>query len=285
LETDNETRLFDELKSHQRAQKKRERKLSKRLDDSKNHLDLAYDQELANKNDDVDFLDSSLTLDKDSWFSNPIFTEVLDEFEDNEVTHNSLKTRSSKNQPKKIVINDNSADDKSEPVPGLPTIDKDELVDLSFNRFAFDDDKEALPKWFVEDEGKHNVPQEPITKEVADLLREHDRLMKNRLPKKVLEAKNRQKMKALRKLQTMKKKASVIAESEDIGEGQKVMQIRKLLAKAKVERTRPKVVVAKGRLRATKGRPNGVKGKYKMVDRRMIKDLRAMKAKKSKSKK
>lgn len=276
---DTEAQLYDDLKSHQRAIKKKEKKIAKRIEDSKNHLDLSHEQEFADENG-FDFVDASLG-DKDSWFSSPIFAEVFDEFENNETTVKPTKT---KKPSKDEICKDSESKLEGDTVvaTGVPALDQDEIIDLSFNRFAFDDEKEDLPKWFVEDESMHNVPQEPITKEVADLLREQDRLLKNRLPKKVLEAKNRQKMKALRKLQTLKKKAAVIAENEDMGEGHKVAQIRKLLAKAKVERTRPKVVVAKGKLRGAKGRPKGIKGKYKMVDRRMIKDIRANKAKKSK---
>ena len=274
-QSDDEQKLFNEYKSQQRALKKKEKKSKRRMEESKNHMDLSYDQSLQSEMDNHANVSEDLVT-SEKWFSNPVFNEVLEAFTDDL----PRKVPNMKNSEVKRAENSEEKEEKNNNM--LPPVDPDELIDISFNRYAFDDDKKELPTWFVEDEQQHNVPQEPITKEIADLMRENERVFKNRLPKKVLEAKNRQKMKALRKLQTLKKKASAIAENEDIGEGQKVAQIRKLLSKAKVERNRPKVVVAKGKLKATNGRPKGVKGKYKMVDRRMLKDMRALKSKNSK---
>ena len=40
-----------------------------------------------------------------------------------------------------------------------------EILDNSFNRYAFHDDPGALPSWFKDDEGKHNKAALPVTKE------------------------------------------------------------------------------------------------------------------------
>ena len=63
------------------------------------------------------------------------------------------------------------------------------ILNSSYNRYAFEDDGK-VPKWFLEDESKHNKPQKPITK--AEVLAEKEYLKKItvRMPKKVLEAKD-----------------------------------------------------------------------------------------------
>lgn len=162
---------------------------------------------------------------------------------------------------------------------------KDDLVDASFNRFAFGDTKD-LPVWFREDESRHNRPQAPITREAADLIKERLRKLEAQPCKKVLEAKGRNKMRVIKRLEALKKKAAVVAESEDIGGRQKSEQIEKIMrAGRKSTKKEKKVVVAKGKLRGVKGRPKGVKGHYKMVDRRSKKDTRAQKSQAKRQKK
>jgi len=161
---------------------------------------------------------------------------------------------------------------------------KDDLVDKSFNRFAFGDGK-SLPSWFRADEDRHNKPQEPLSKEAAALIKERMRKLEAQPNSKVLEAKGRNKMRVMKRLEVLKRKATVIADSEEIGGRQKSEQIDKMMRSArKPTKKEKKVVVAKGKLRGVKGRPRGVKGHYKMVDRRAKKDTRASKAQQKKSK-
>lgn len=40
---------------------------------------------------------------------------------------------------------------------------RDEMLDSSYSRFNFED-HDDLPKWFSEDEKKHNFKKTPITK-------------------------------------------------------------------------------------------------------------------------
>jgi AdoMet-dependent rRNA methyltransferase SPB1 len=152
---------------------------------------------------------------------------------------------------------------------------REEMVDKSFNRYAFGDNK-FLPAWFREDEAHHNKPQEPLSKDAAALIKERMRKLQAQPGKKVLEAKGRNKMRAIKRLEALKRKATVIADSEEIGGRQKSEQIEKMMRAAKKPtRKEKKVVVAKGKLKGVKGRPKGVKGHYKMVDGRAKKDARA----------
>lgn len=42
---------------------------------------------------------------------------------------------------------------------------REETINNSYNRYAFDDDERNLPEWFVEDEAKNYVPNYNLTKE------------------------------------------------------------------------------------------------------------------------
>lgn len=94
--------------------------------------------------------------------------------------------------------------------------DRMEFIDNAYNRYNYGDDHEDLPKWFVDDEIKHNKKNLPITKE--DVAREKARfqMLNERPMKRVLEAKMRKKVKAQRKLASMREKASQIADSEEL---------------------------------------------------------------------
>jgi AdoMet-dependent rRNA methyltransferase SPB1 len=94
------------------------------------------------------------------------------------------------------------------------------------------------------------------------------------LPKKVMEAKLRNKMKAFRKLESLKKKASILENSDKLEDVEKFRTILANFYKKQVRGRRKKLVVAKGKLKGCSGRPKGVKGRYKMLDNRMKKDKR-----------
>ena len=100
------------------------------------------------------------------------------------------------------------------------------ILNASYNRYAFEDD-EKVPKWFLEEESKHNKPQKPITK--AEVLAEKEYLKKItvRMPKKVLEAKARKRNRLNKRLQKIKKQAENIANQEEYTEISKVKQIEK----------------------------------------------------------
>lgn len=159
-----------------------------------------------------------------------------------------------------------------------------DLIDDGFNRHAFRD-RDGLPEWFVEDESRHDKQQKPITKAAAQAIKEKLRAYNARPIKKVREAKARKKQRAADRIEKLKKKSDVLAASEGLTEREKADSISKLLSKATKKAKRPpiKVVVARGANKG-KGRPQGVKGRYKMVDSRMKKEMRALR-RKAKSKK
>ncbi|KAJ1993997.1 AdoMet-dependent rRNA methyltransferase spb1 [Coemansia spiralis] len=156
---------------------------------------------------------------------------------------------------------------------------KDELVDKHFNRYTFNDTK-GLPDWFVDDEQKNSKPMLPVTKEAVRMLREKLKALDARPIKKVAEAKARKKMRATKRVASMQKKAETVIANEDMTEAEKARSIDRMIKRATKAKPKEKVtlVVARNANRGLKGRPKGVKGKYKMVDSRMKKELRAQKA-------
>ena len=63
---------------------------------------------------------------------------------------------------------------------------REEILDASYNRYAFEDDLSQLPVWFQEDEGKHNKPQLPVTREMIDAEKARLREFDVKTPRKVL---------------------------------------------------------------------------------------------------
>lgn len=153
-----------------------------------------------------------------------------------------------------------------------------DLIDEGFNKYAFKD-RDGLPEWFLDDEKKHDKPHRPITAAAAAAIKEKIRALNARPIKKVREAKDRKKFHAAQRLEKLRKKSALLADEEGMTEKEKAASITKLMSKAgKTKQRAPvKVVVAAGSNKAVAGRPRGVKGKYKMVDARMKKDLRGLK--------
>ena len=153
-----------------------------------------------------------------------------------------------------------------------------DLVDEGFNKFTFRD-TDGLPEWFLDDEGKHSKPHRPISAAGAAAIKEKLRALNARPIKKVREAKDRKRFKAAQRLEKLRKKSALVADDEGISEKDKAQSIAKMMSKAakKKPRQQVKLVVAKGGNRGISGRPRGVKGKYKIVDARLKKDVRAEK--------
>ncbi len=151
-----------------------------------------------------------------------------------------------------------------------------DLVDEGFNKYAFQD-RDGLPEWFLHDEGKHSKPQRPISAAGAAAIKEKLRALNARPIKKVREAKDRKRFRAAQRLEKLRKKSALVADEEGISEKDKAQNIAKLMSKAtkKKPKQQVKLVVARGGNRGISGRPRGVKGKYKIVDARLKKDVRA----------
>ena len=151
-----------------------------------------------------------------------------------------------------------------------------DLVDDGFNKYSFRD-TDGLPQWFLDDEGKHSKPHRPISAAGAAAVKEKLRALNARPIKKVREAKDRKKFKAAQRLEKLRKKSALVADDEAISEKDKAQNIAKLMSKSTKRKPRQqvKLVVAKGSNRGISGRPRGVKGKYKIVDARLKKDVRA----------
>ncbi|KAI5957881.1 SPB1 [Candida margitis] len=162
----------------------------------------------------------------------------------------------------------------------LGQMSKKDLIEEGINRYSFRD-KENLPEWFIDDEHKHSKLIKPISKEASLAIKEKLKQLNARPIKKVLEAKGRKKMRALRRLEKLKKKSDLINEDSSKSEYDKAAEISKLMQKAKNsgkdKRKKMTVVVARGSNRGLSGRPKGIKGKYKMVDGVMKNEQRALK--------
>ena len=155
------------------------------------------------------------------------------------------------------------------------------ILNSSYNRYAFEDDGK-VPKWFLEDEEKHNKPQKPVTK--AEVLAEKEYLKKItvRMPKKVLEAKARKRNKLNKRLQKIRKQAEGIANQDEYTEISKVKQIEKLYKREINKSKEKKKYIISRSWTNNKGKDSR---NVRHVDRRMKKDKRAIKAREKRNKK
>jgi AdoMet-dependent rRNA methyltransferase SPB1 len=154
----------------------------------------------------------------------------------------------------------------------------DELIDCSYNKYNLRD-REGLPDWFLDDENRHSRPHRPVTAAAASAIKEKLRVLNARPIKKVIEAKGRKKLRMAQRLEKLRKKSALLAGDDAMTERDKAQNISKLMSKATKKKPKKvlKVVVARGGNRGISGRPRGVKGKYKIVDARLKKDVRAEK--------
>jgi len=163
---------------------------------------------------------------------------------------------------------------------------KHDLLDESFNRYSLRD-VDGLPDWFLDDENRHSKLQRPTTAAAASAIKEKLRALNARPIKKVREAQARKKFKAAQRLEKLKKKSALLADEEGMTEKEKAQSISRLMSRAAKKKPKQKVsvIVAKGGNKGIKTRPKGTKGKYKMVDARLKKDVRGEKRAAKKNKK
>lgn len=152
---------------------------------------------------------------------------------------------------------------------------KRNIVDAGWNRYMFND--EDLPDWFVDDEKKHMQKGMPVTEELVEKYRKNTTEINTRSIKKVMEAKARKKRRAKKQLEKVKKKAEVILENNDHSGQEKVKMLKKLYKKTEKKKEEVTYVVAKKGHSTGKNvrRPAGVKGRFKVVDPRLKKDMRS----------
>lgn len=157
-----------------------------------------------------------------------------------------------------------------------------QMIDDSYNRYAFHDATDELPEWFVEDEAEHLRPQIPVTKAEVDVFKAKLMEINARPIKKIMEARSRKKLKAIKKFENMKQKAQSIIDS-DMPEKEKLKRMQTVYAKKQTKKDKVYVVSKKGG--GTFGNSN-TKGKRVIrVDTRMKADKKGLeRAEKRKSK-
>jgi len=101
---------------------------------------------------------------------------------------------------------------------------RNQIIDSTYNRFATHEDKTTLPDWFVEDEARHFKAnnEHTITKEAVAEEKKFLKAYNERPSKKVMEAKARKKKRLGKAMEKIKKKATVIADQQEISEGSKM---------------------------------------------------------------
>ncbi|EFA85591.1 rRNA methyltransferase [Heterostelium album PN500] len=157
---------------------------------------------------------------------------------------------------------------------------KQDMTDDAFNRYAFNDDD--LPDWFTQDEDRHNKPQTPLTKEMVEEIKREIREIDSRPIKKIAEAKARKKYRTAKRLEKLKDKANSVVDNEEMSNREKTRAIEKLYENSnKAGHAKQKKLVVISKKFKTGG---GSGSKYKVVDKRMKKELRATKRVEAKKK-
>ena len=145
---------------------------------------------------------------------------------------------------------------------------RESLIDSSYNRYVFDEDKSELPIWFADDEEKYNKAPLPIPKEMIEAEKNRLREFNEKTPKKVLEVRARKRNKIARKLEKLKQKAQVIANQDDISEASKFRQIDKMYRKENATKKAEKKYVVINKYKSGKKiRKHGKNVKF--VDRKI----------------
>ena len=214
--------------------------------------------------------------------------EKEEEKKENELLNKKTKRSKEKDNDSSSSDSENdgyNSDDKAEiraiAKKMLRKKERIKILNASYNRYAFEDD-EKVPKWFLDEESKHNKPQKPITK--AEVLAEKEYLKKItvRMPKKVLEAKARKRNRLNKRLQKIKKQAENIANQDEYTEISKVRQIEKLYKREiNKSKDKKKYVISRS---WSNNRGKDTRN-VKHVDRRLKKDKRAIKAREKRNKK
>ena len=241
------------------------------------------------KKEDESNEEDNLSYDTDENNENNKKAEIKEEKKDNnknflnkKTTRENNKSESSSSDSENDGYNsDEKAEIRAIAKKMLRKKERLKILNSSYNRYAFEDEGN-VPKWFLEDEEKHNKPQKPITK--AEVLAEKEYLRKItvRMPKKILEAKARKKNRLNKRLQKIRKQAEGIANQDEYTEISKVKQIEKLYKREINKSKDKKRYIISRSWSNNKGKDNR---NVRHVDRRMKKDKRAVKAREKRNKK
>lgn len=167
---------------------------------------------------------------------------------------------------------------------------KRDIIDDSFNRYTFAD--EDLPDWFVDDEKKRikrngylaaHVPQR-----IVKFYEDRNIAVNAKTIKKAAEAKARKKRRTMKRMEKVKKQVENVTDSHAISNAEKSSQIKTIYKKhgmLKKQKENVTYVFAKKGVGKKVRRPPGVKGKFKVVDKRMKSDLRGGTKKQKRGKK
>ncbi|CAB1324686.1 unnamed protein product, partial [Coregonus sp. 'balchen'] len=144
--------------------------------------------------------------------------------------------------------------------------------DVCVFRFVSSEDQCEVPEWFVDDEKKHRNKPIPVTKKMVEEYKAKWKEINARPIKRVAEAKARKKRRMLKKMESAKKKAEAVVNTVDIGEREKMAQLKSIYKKAGVGKDKREVMyimAKKGSETKRVRRPAGVKGQFKVVEGRV----------------
>ncbi|XP_045595148.1 pre-rRNA 2'-O-ribose RNA methyltransferase FTSJ3 [Procambarus clarkii] len=162
---------------------------------------------------------------------------------------------------------------------------KRDITDAGWNRYMFGDGDD-LPNWFVNDEKKYNTLRIEVNPEDLNMYRDRSKDVNAQTIKKVVEAKARKQRRVKKRMERARKKAENVTNNADMSEREKAQEVKKLYNKALTPLKKKDTTYVVMKKRHGGQKPKGTKGPYKLVDKRMKKDARAMKksvAKKSKA--
>jgi len=157
---------------------------------------------------------------------------------------------------------------------------KRDYEEMMYDKFAFND-PEGLPEWFTSEEKKHRFRRPPeVSKELVAMYKERQKEANVKTIKKIAEAKARKKRKAAKKMESARKAAEGVLNQEEVSAKEKAAQVKRIYNKAGLKKEKEHITYVPVKQGAGKkvARPAGVKGKFKVVDRRMKSEMRADKA-------
>jgi AdoMet-dependent rRNA methyltransferase SPB1 len=154
---------------------------------------------------------------------------------------------------------------------------KSELLESSYNRYAFHDDEKDLPGWFREEEAKFRRPAYQITGQEFNDAKNSLAGINTRTTKKVVEAKARKQKRLKTKLDAARKAAEAVASHEDMSGASKMRQIEKIYRQARSK--------GPGKKKMSRSEEYKSKKRAPKLDARLRADKRGLKAAEARAKK